>query len=131
MSVYRKYILLTIAAIVPLGFGTKFYSGPLAKWVNIYGGGVLYVIFWSLFLALVFPRFRILYNVISVFTVTCILEFLQLWHPLILEKVRSVFIGRALIGTTFSFLDIIHYSAGSFIVYVFLCSLQSKLNPSH
>ncbi|RKY81352.1 DUF2809 domain-containing protein [candidate division KSB1 bacterium] len=126
MSLYRKNIFFTLAFIVPLGFYSKFYSGPFARYVNIYLGGVFYVIFWALLVALIFPRFRVVYNVISVFSITCALEFLQLWHPLFLGKIRSVFIGRALIGTTFSFLDIVHYTAGSFIVYVFLCRLQRK-----
>ncbi len=47
-----------------------------------------------------------------VFAITCGLEFLQLWHPPILEQIRSTFIGRASLGTTFSWWDEPHYVLG-------------------
>jgi hypothetical protein len=37
-----------------------------------------------------------------VLVATCLLEFLQLWHPPLLEAVRSTFIGRTVLGTSFT-----------------------------
>jgi len=129
LSLYRKYLLLSLFIIIPLGLATKVYSGPFGKWVNIYGGGILYEIFWCITIAMFFPDLKILYNVAAVFLITCMLEFLQLWHPVILENMRSFFIGRVLIGTTFSAYDFIYYSIGSAVSYAFLCCLRKSCCP--
>ena len=57
---------------------------------------------------------------ILLLVVTCALEVLQLWHPWFLEKVRSTFLGKALIGTTFVWWDFPHYFLGSLIGWVWL-----------
>ena len=43
---------------------------------------------------------------------TCGIEFLQLWHPEFLESIRRYFIGRTILGTTFAWIDFIHYCIG-------------------
>jgi len=48
----------------------------------------------------------------GVFIVTCLLECLQLWHPPFLEVLRSGFIGRTIIGTSFVWSDFIYYVLG-------------------
>ena len=105
--------ILSLLVVTPLGFAFKFYSGPGNGWFNNYGAGVLYEIFWILLAFLFFPSKRSA-NVIPVyvFVITCILEFLQLWHPPFLEVVRSSFLGSALIGTTFVWWDFPHYVLG-------------------
>jgi hypothetical protein len=59
-----------------------------------------------------------------VFIITSALEVLQLWHPKFLEMIRSSFIGSALIGTTFSWLDFPHYAMGCFIGWQWLRWLE-------
>lgn len=110
----KAFFLLLI--ITPLGFLFKFYSGPVAWWFNNYGAGLLYEIFWILVVFFFLPRkIFVLKIVIWVFVVTSFLEILQLWHPWILEQIRSTFIGRTLIGTSFVWWDFPHYVVGCFI----------------
>lgn len=45
-----------------------------------------------------------------VFAITCMLEFLHLWHPPILEEFKATFVGRLLIGTTFSWENFLLWS---------------------
>jgi hypothetical protein len=106
-------VILTLLVVTPLGFAFKFYSGPDNWWFNNYGAGVLYEIFWILLAFLFFPSKRS-GNLIPVyvFVITCILEFLQLWHPPFLQEFRSHFLGSALIGTTFTRWDFPHYVLG-------------------
>jgi hypothetical protein len=40
-----------------------------------------------------------------VLAATCCLEFLQLWHPPLLETLRSHFLGATILGTTFEWSD--------------------------
>lgn len=116
MTSLRKYIFFSLLFVTPAGFLLKFYAGPGHYWFNNYGAGILYEIFWILTVFFVFPeKKRIINIVIGVLLVTCTLEFLQLWHPRILEKIRSCFIGSALIGTSFSWWDFPHYAIGCLI----------------
>jgi len=104
--------VLILALLVPAGLWTKTYEGPGDSWVNNSLGGVLYVIFWSLFFSLVFPRVRHGKVALVVLFVTCALEVLQRWHPPVLESVRSTFIGATLLGNSFAWWDFPHYGAG-------------------
>ena len=109
-------LILSLLIVTPLGFAFKFYPGPGNEWFNNYGAGILYEIFWILLAFLFIPSKRSA-NIIPVcvFVITCILEFLQLWHPHTLQVIRSSFLGSALIGTTFAWWDYPHYVLGSLI----------------
>lgn len=108
----RQRTTLALLVIVPVGFATKFYSGPAAHWVNNLLGGLFYDLFWCLFFFCLFPSARPRWIVAPVFLATCVLEILQLWHPPVLEAIRHYFLGRTLLGTTFSWLDFPFYVAG-------------------
>ena len=125
--IYRKrWTLISIAIITPLGFYTKGYSGPAFRWVNNSLGGILYVIFWSLLFNLLFTRIRPIMIASIVLLVTCTLEMLQLWHPDFLEAIRSTFMGTTLIGNSFSWLDILHYLIGALASAGLLGALRGK-----
>jgi hypothetical protein len=109
----KKWTLLAIVLIVPLGLYTKIYNGPAFNWVNNSLGGVLYVIFWSLLFSLLAARSKSWKIVGLVFLSTCAIEFLQLWHPPFLETIRSTFTGATLFGNSFSWMDMVHYLIGA------------------
>lgn len=108
----RLRALVSLAVIVPAGFCSKFYSGPGANWVNGELGGFFYELFWCLVVLLLGPHFRPGRIAGGVLLVTCLLEFLQLWHPPVLEWVRGFFIGRTIIGDTFAWSDFPWYFLG-------------------
>jgi len=117
----RFILLIHLSWIILLGFGMKYYSGLGHHWFNDYGAGLLYEVFWILFFFLLFPsRRNISFLPVCVFIGTSLLEILQLWHPVILEKIRSNFLGAALIGTTFVWWDFPHYMIGCFIGWLIL-----------
>ena len=116
----RKWTVITLIILIPVGLLTKSYSGPASLWVNYSLGGILYVIFWSLFFSVLLPKTKPLKIALSVFIITCILECFQLWHPSFLESIREHFLGRALLGTSFSWLDMLHYLIGFFISFILL-----------
>ena len=119
-----RWTLISILIIVPLGLYSKFYSGQAARWVNDSLGGVLYVIFWCLFAFLFLSNTKPWKIAATVFIITCFLEFLQLWHPTFLEFLRSNFIGRTILGTTFTWSDIPYYLVGGEIGWLWMKSLQ-------
>jgi hypothetical protein len=121
----RKWTLISLLVLVPIGLATKFYTGPVQFWVNNSLGGVLYVVFWSILLYLFAPKLTILKNVVAVFSVTCALEVLQLWHPALLQNIRGSFFGATLLGTTFAWSDFFHYAIGAVLSLLLLAVLRS------
>lgn len=128
ISTKQKWALILLLLVTPFGFYTKIYLGPGASWVNDSLGGVFYEIFWCLLVFLLMVNARALVIATSVFMVTCFLEVLQLWHPKFLEIIRSYFIGRTLLGTSFNLYDFIYYFIGSGIGYLILTRLQKLRN---
>lgn len=108
----RVRLLCALALFTPLGFATKLYAGPGATFFRFYAGGILYEIFWILVVMGIRPTLSAWRVAAGVLAVTCALEVLQLWHPVPLEWVRSTFLGRALIGSTFSAWDFPCYVTG-------------------
>ncbi|MBX9256620.1 DUF2809 domain-containing protein [Desmonostoc muscorum CCALA 125] len=119
------YIILSMLIVVPMGFFFKYYAVPGYKWFNDYGGDILYEIFWCLFGFWFFrSRAAVIQIPIWVFVITCIIEFLQLWHPPLLDEIRATFIGKLLLGTTFVWWDFPHYLLGCILGWFWLQQLQ-------
>jgi len=55
---------------------------------------------------------------------TCILEFLQLWHPPFLTCLRNNFIGVTILGNVFTWSDFPYYFVGSALGFVLLHKLK-------
>ena len=125
------YIASSLLVVIPLGFLFKFYSGPGRWWFNDYGAGVLYEIFWILVVFFFSPTRKSANRVpIWVFTITSALEILQLYHLWPLEKVRSYFLGRALIGTTFTWWDFPHYAIGCMVGWLLIKRMSVSICKS-
>lgn len=85
------------------GLFFKLYPGTGHKWFNNYAAALFYEIFWCLFVFLLVRSSKAVIQIpLWVFSITCVLEFMQLWHPPVLQQFRATFLGRMLIGTTFS-----------------------------
>ena len=129
ISSVRRYIIISLLFVIPTGFLFKFYSGSGQWWFNDYGAGLLYEIFWILLFFFIFPSKKSAHHIpVWVFVITSALEFLQLFHPPVLEKIRSCFLGKALIGTTFVWWDFPHYAAGCIIGWLYLRRLIRPRN---
>ena len=115
--------LVSTAVIVPVGFYSKAYRGPAAHWVNDSLGGVFYVIFWCLVATVLLPRARPGGIALSVLAGTCTLEFMQAWHPQLLEYLRSFFIGRTILGSYFDWTDFPYYFVGALLGWLWLRAL--------
>jgi hypothetical protein len=105
--------IISLLILTPVGFYSKFYSGPGGEWVNDSLGGSFYVVFWCLVVHLLAPRAAPWKVAVSVLAVTCSLEFMQRWHPGFLEAIRATFLGRTLIGTSFVWSDLGYYVLGA------------------
>jgi hypothetical protein len=118
-------LFLSITLIVIAGLLTKQYSGWGREWINDSAGDILYEIFWCLTLFALFPyKNRIVPICLGVFIFTCGLEFLQLYNPPFLEAWRSHFLGKLILGTTFSWWDFPHYLLGCILGWWWLQKLS-------
>lgn len=122
----RFRLMLSILVIVPLGFYSKFYTGPFQFWVNNSLGGVFYEIFWCLVFAAIFKNVRAWKIAGIVLLVTCTLEVLQLSDAFVLAWIRQFFIGRVLIGTHFVWSDFIYYVVGCLVGALLIKILKQK-----
>lgn len=122
----QTILLIIIILITPIGFATKFYMGFGWKWVHNYGGAILYEIFWCFILAFVFQKLSNIKIVLIVFSITSVLEVLQLWRLPSLVWIRSYFIGRTLLGTTFVWWDFFYYALGCWLGFYLLQYLNRK-----
>jgi hypothetical protein len=120
LNARRLWTVASLFIIVPLGFYSKLYSGPAANWVNNSLGGVFYEIFWCLLIFLFLDAGNPWVIAIWVLVLTCCLEFLQLWHPPFLELLRSNFIGRTILGTSFTWSDFPYYFLGCGIGWLWM-----------
>ncbi len=124
---YRLALLISIAAIVPLGLTVKFYRGPGQEWLNNSFGGVPYEIFWILLVVFIWPQISALWASLGVCIATCLLEFLQLWQPPFLQAIRATLIGRLVLGNTFQWSDFPYYFIGSFLGWAWLRAIQHQI----
>jgi hypothetical protein len=121
--------LCSIAVAAALGlYAKRGYQGPFAPWVHDSLGGVFYEILWCLVFGLCLPRAKAWRIAAGVLVATCILEFLQLWHPPFLEWLRSYFIGRSILGSWFDWSDFPYYFAGSALGWLWLRALGHDAN---
>ncbi len=116
----RLSLLSLLVLIIPAGFYTKFYTGPGQSWVHSYAGDIFYPMFWIFLVLFVKPLMDPLKATALVFVFTVIVEFSQLLNNSVLQDIRQSFIGRTLVGVSFSMTDIFWYLTGcilAFIVY--------------
>ena len=135
MSVERLRLGTVLVLLVPAGFLVKFaVPGAFGWWCRLYGAAVLYEVFWVVFLRLVFPQLAPVWCAAIVLVFTCILEVLQLWHPVWLEAIRATFLGAAVLGTSFDKWDFPHYAMGSalggFLVLAIARSARGRAEQS-
>lgn len=124
----RLWLLGLIVFLIPLGAFTKYYEGLAELWVNNHFGDILYEIFWASFGAFLFPQTATKKIIATAFTTTCVLEFLQLWHPSFLMTIRSTFIGHAILGSNFDPWDFVYYALGCVIAYQWLKRINTIQN---
>ncbi|MFM2061436.1 MAG: hypothetical protein RLZZ507_1106 [Cyanobacteriota bacterium] len=105
------FSFLIIVLITGLLYSKYRYSVP---WLNQEVGGIFYVIFWCLLAFLFIPTRRTVWQIpLWVLAITCLIEFLQLWHPPFLDYLRSFWWGKMVLGNVFNWADFPYYFIGS------------------
>ncbi|ALF54571.1 hypothetical protein ACX27_19725 [Nostoc piscinale CENA21] len=116
----RWRTILSLIIVLPIGLLYSHYRYSIEGF-NQEIGGILYEIFWCLLAFLFIPTRKAVWQIpLWVLAITCLLEFMQLWHPPFLNWVRSFWWGRMLIATTFTWVDFPYYFIGSGLGWLWL-----------
>lgn len=111
---YRILSLIGMCSSAAVGLLLKYYQGPGQDWINDWGpASVAYEFFFVFVGFYCVPRREKIYIIaIIVCLGTCVLEFAQLWQALWLEAIRSTWLGKLLLGTSFAWWDFPAYLVG-------------------
>lgn len=109
--------------VVTFGLASLFYTGPYAIWIRQDLSCVLHTIGLAFSMALVVPRARVSSLILVALSMSCALEFLQLWHPTFLEVLRTQPLGRLVVGSAFYWSDFAGYAIGGAVAFGLLSLL--------
>jgi hypothetical protein len=116
----RWRTIFSLAIVLPIGLLYSHYRYSVS-WLNQEVGGIFYEIFWCLLAFLFIPTRRAVWQIpLWVLVITCLLEFMQLWHPPFLTWIRSFWWGKMLIATSFTWADFPYYFIGSGLGWLWL-----------
>lgn len=126
----RFSVFILLCVLIPLGFATKWYQGPAAEWMHRYAGDILYPMFWYFVGVFLVPRANPWVLGLLVLACSTVVEFTQLFNTPLLEWLRQSFIGRTLVGVSFSVTDIVYYVVGSLLAVVVHMGLNFLVFPA-
>jgi len=107
------------------GFWLRF-DAPISPYLRDASGGTSYVLVFILGFGALNRKAHSQNIAVGVLSVTCCLEFLQLWHPVWLEACRRTLAGRLLLGTTFEWTDFPPYFVGAALGWALLRALRKN-----
>ena len=119
-------VILLIIVVAALGIAAKLLPFAEGTWISHGVSGLFYVTELCLILYLIFPDHSSVVLALAAFLITSLLEILQLWNPDFLEWVRSSFVGRSILGSTFSWLDYPYYLGGAVLGVILLNLVRRK-----
>ena len=113
------YAIATVAVIV-LGLASREFPWIFPVFLEKYPGDALWALMVLLILGFVWPRLPATWLAVLALLVSFAVEFGQLYQPLWLTAVRQTTIGHLVLGSTFNPLDLVAYTVGVCIGFVFV-----------
>ena len=114
IPIQRSRPLCALAAVLVIGIGLLWRSGllPLPNFIAKYGGDSLWALVVFLCFGFVCPRSPTVWIGFIAVCFAWSVEFLQLYHADWIDGIRSIRLGRAVLGTTFNSPDLLAYVIG-------------------
>jgi hypothetical protein len=99
-------ILITLAGLLTLATRSRWPA------LGDKAGDALWAMLVFLVISFVWPHIAGRRRALIALTISCMVEFSQLYHAPWIDRVRGHFIGRLFLGVGFDWLDLISYAAG-------------------
>lgn len=114
LSIRRSRPFYVFAAALVIGIGLLWRSGllPFPYFISKYGGDSLSALVVFLCVGFVYPLSSSLRIFPIAICFTWAIEFLQLYHDYWIDEIRSMLLGRLILGTTFNSPDLMAYALG-------------------
>lgn len=117
MRVSNRQRLISIAAIlvvIPLGYWLRTAPG-MPEWIRNLLGNVAYCLLWSLVIAVIVPKLSAVRLAFAGTLLVSLIELSQLSKSGWMFELRAYQLGRLVLGSGFSWLDIGEYFGAAFI----------------
>lgn len=124
---YRIALLISIVLIIPLGYSVRFATGLGLPLLQDIFGSLAYQVLLMFLIAFFYPRVSLVKLAVWVCVASCVGELLQLWQPPLLQAIRATWLGRIVLGNTFTVSDFPPYVMGSFLGWLGLKWLRRKM----
>jgi hypothetical protein len=108
----RVRIALALLAVIALGLASRRFPGMLPEILGKYPGDALWALMIFLGLAFVSPRSATVRLGLMAFGISCAVEAAQLYQAPWINDIRQHPLGHLVLGTTFSWMDIVAYGIG-------------------
>jgi hypothetical protein len=130
-AMWRLRAAGALLLVVPAGLLAAEYDAAGRWWLNNPVASVCYEVFFVLLAFVVWPRRAAIARIpLAVLVATVGLEFLQLWHLSWLQAVRATWIGQAVLGDAFSWLDLPAYPLGCWCGWLLLRRIVRLPRPA-
>jgi hypothetical protein len=108
----RTYIAGAIVVTVAVGLASRRWPWLLPPWLGKYPGDALWaaVVYWTV--AFVSPSAPVLRVAAYALAISYLDEFSQLYQAPWINQIRATTIGHLLLGSAFSWLDLLAYTIG-------------------
>ena len=108
----RLWLLVCVVVVIALGLGSRAFPSWAPAILGKYPGDALWALMVFLGLAFVKPRASTAYLAVAAFIVSCAVEFSQLYREPSLDSIRNTTLGHLVLGSTFSWPDLLAYAVG-------------------
>jgi hypothetical protein len=115
----RIQIILVLFLVIALGLASRKFPALFPSVLGKYPGDALWAVAVYIGWAFVLPRqsrFILLGLAIST---SFLVEFSQLYHASWIDSIRSNSVGHLFLGSTYNAMDLVAYSIGAFIAFLF------------
>jgi Protein of unknown function (DUF2809) len=119
-----KVLLMAMVFITALS--TKSYTGDFKEIINNQMGGAFYVLFGSLLISLIIPRWSVVKQVLLAFGITCLHEFVQWFQFPFMVKLTQIKTFAYLFGNSFNVKDFAGYALGALLGFLVLMLFHEK-----
>jgi MFS superfamily sulfate permease-like transporter len=122
----RLKISIKLVIVILLGLLSRRFPMLLPSFLGKYPGDALWAVMVFYMVLLIFQRISIKKAALAALLISYADEFSQLYHSASIDAVRSTTVGHLILGSQFSWLDLLAYGVGIAFIAAIELFLSSK-----